>query len=69
MSELHAPRLVLSRLPGQQIDIAGGIDRGGTTITVEKIVGMRKVRLSIQSPPSVTIYRREIQARINAATD
>lgn len=46
--------LVLSRKIGESIEIAGGI-----RVTVTEVRGGR-VRLSIQAPPDVRVFRKEI---------
>ena len=46
--------LVLSRRVGESIEIAGGI-----RVTVTEVRGGR-VRLSIQAPPEVRVFRKEI---------
>lgn len=54
--------LVLSRKIGESIEIGGGI-----RVTVTEVRGGR-VRLSIQAPPDVRVFRKEIlDAIANAA--
>lgn len=55
--------LVLSRKIGESIEIGGGI-----RVTVTEVRGGR-VRLSIQAPPDVRVFRKEIlDAIANSAT-
>ena len=55
--------LVLSRKIGESIEIGGGI-----RVTVTEVRGGR-VRLSIQAPPDVRVFRKEIlDAITNSAT-
>ncbi|MFN9721206.1 MAG: carbon storage regulator [Planctomycetota bacterium] len=55
--------LVLSRKIGESIEIAGGI-----RVTVTEVRGGR-VRLSIQAPPEIRVFRKEIlDAAANASS-
>jgi carbon storage regulator len=52
--------LVLSRKVGESIEIGGGI-----RVTVTEVRGGR-VRLSIQAPPEIRVFRKEL---LDAASD
>lgn len=54
--------LVLSRKIGESIEIGGGI-----RVTVTEVRGGR-VRLSIQAPPDVRVFRKEILDAIANST-
>lgn len=55
--------LVLSRKRDESIDVDGGIEFGGVTISVVEIRG-DKVRLGIEAPKFRSIHRREVQQAI-----
>lgn len=58
-------RLVLSRYPGESIDM---FLPSGERIEIQPVhVGFGKVRLSIDAPGNVRILRREVADRISAA--
>ena len=46
--------LVLTRKPGERLVISGGV-----TVTVVAVVG-NQVRIGIEAPDDVTVYREEI---------
>ena len=56
--------LVLSRKMEESIDVDGGSEFGGVTITVVEIRG-DKVRLGIEAKHYRSIHRREVQQAIN----
>jgi carbon storage regulator len=60
--------LALSRLTGEAIDINGGFKNGGISIQVVSVRGER-VRLGIDAPKSVVIYRREVQVEIDKKSE
>jgi carbon storage regulator len=56
--------LILSRDVEQGIDIAGGFQNDGLTIRVLSITNGR-VRLGIEGPKDIPVYRSEVQARLD----
>lgn len=56
--------LVFTRKEGETVDIAGGCENGGITVTLVRIKGNR-IWIGIEAPRDITIHRGEIQSRID----
>ena len=56
--------LVFTRKEGETVDIAGGYENGGITVTVLEIRNT-SIRIAIEAPRDITVHRGEIQSRID----
>jgi carbon storage regulator len=56
--------LVFGRKEGETVDIAGGFENGGITVTLVRIKG-NKILIGVDAPRDITIHRGEIQSRID----
>lgn len=56
--------LVFGRKENETIEIAGGFENGGITVTVLDIRST-SIRIAIEAPRDITIHRGEIQSRID----
>lgn len=60
--------LVFGRKEGETVDIAGGFENGGITVTVLQIK-RDSIRIAIEAPRDITVHRGEIQSRIDGDED
>lgn len=56
--------LVFGRKEGETVEIAGGFENGGITVTVLEIRNT-SIRIAIEAPRDITVNRGEIQSRID----